>query len=177
MSDLESGQAPFLTPLTKIMLRLTIVHQFHDKEFHSSVSTCEEFLQYIIFENIPIHEEEAIHLTRRAMRIYGSIKSKIVLANPFLVTTNELYFSKSTWRTEANFLADKFIFPKNLRGTPGMHQYYKKLSGAAKALYLMFRARKNFFPTVRLVNPAPHTWQNIRLFKRNLLQTCLSVRS
>ena len=76
------------------------------------------------------------------MRVYGSIEVKRVLADPFLVTINELYFSKSTGRTKTNLLADKFIVPKNLRGTLGMHQHDTQVSGATKALYLMFGAEK-----------------------------------
>ena len=66
--------------------------------------TCEEFLQDIIIENLPIDREEVIHPTGRAMIIYGLNQDNSVIAEPFMVTTIELYFSKSTGRTETNIL-------------------------------------------------------------------------
>ena len=42
--DLESGRAPFLTPPTKLTRRPERVQRFHDEYYHSSMSTCEEFL-------------------------------------------------------------------------------------------------------------------------------------
>ena len=57
LSDLESGHAPLLTPLTEQTRRPAIVHLVHNEDSHSSTSTREEFLQDIIIENIPIEEE------------------------------------------------------------------------------------------------------------------------
>ena len=93
ISDLESGQAPFLTPLTKQMRRLSILQKIHDKYFHSSTSTFEEFLQNIVNENLPIEEEEASHPTGRSMIVFGLIQGNSVLAETLLVATNEPYFS------------------------------------------------------------------------------------
>ena len=104
------------------------------------------------------------------MIISGLIKSDIVIADPSLVTTNELYLSKSTGRTEAGVLADKVIFPKKLWGTPGTHQYDTHLCGETKALYLIFGAAEKKIPTVRLVNPTPQTRQNICPFRRHFFK-------
>ena len=100
-----------------------------------------------------------------------------VLTDPLLVATDELYFSKSTGRNEADVLADKVIVPNNLRGTPGKRQHEKHFSGATKELSLLFVAAFVLFPSVGLVNLTPQTRQNMRLFKRLLLETLLSVRS
>ena len=55
LSDLYSGIAPpHLTPPAKQTRRVARVHRVHDKDYRSSTSTHEEFLQYIIIENIPI---------------------------------------------------------------------------------------------------------------------------
>ena len=120
----------------------------YSQDSHSSTSTSEKFLQDIIIENIPIEEEEAIHPTRRSMRIYRSIQTNSVLSEPFLVATNELYFSKLTGRTEANFLADNVIFPKNIWGTPRTCQLDMHISGGTKALSFLFVAAKYFFPDI-----------------------------
>ena len=84
-----------LANITEVTRRPTRVQQFHDGYSHSSTSTCEDFLQDIIIENIPIEEEESSHPTRRSMSISRSIQADIVLADPFLVATNESYFIKS----------------------------------------------------------------------------------
>ena len=47
--------------------------------------TCEEFLQDIIIENIPIDGEEVIHPTVGAMIIYVFNQDNSVLADPFMV--------------------------------------------------------------------------------------------
>ena len=104
LSNLESGQAPFLVTITKQTHPPARVPQFHDEYSHSSKSTCEEFLQNIIIENLPIEEEESSHPTGTSMRISGPIQANSVLADPSLVATNESYFRKSTGRTEAKFL-------------------------------------------------------------------------
>ena len=57
LSELESELATFLTPLTKQTYRPEGVHRVHDKDYHSSTSSREEFIKYIIIENIPIEEE------------------------------------------------------------------------------------------------------------------------
>ena len=57
---LESGRAPLLTLLTKLMRRSERVQWFQDEYYHSSMSTREEFLQSIMIENLPIEEEEAL---------------------------------------------------------------------------------------------------------------------
>ena len=89
LSGLESGQAPFLVPLTKRTRRLVKVHWFHNEDSHSSTSTCEEFLQDIMVENISIGEEYANHLTGIALSISKLIQANIVLAEPSLVATNK----------------------------------------------------------------------------------------
>ena len=83
------------------------------------------------------------------MRIYGSIQSNSVLAEPFLVTTNKSYVSKSTGRTEAGVLADKVIVAKNLRGTTGTLQHDTHFSVAMKLLSLLFGAAKHFVANSR----------------------------
>ena len=57
ISDIESGQVSFFTPLTEQMRFPIRVQRIHDKDSHSSTSTCEEFLQNNVTENIPIEEE------------------------------------------------------------------------------------------------------------------------
>ena len=56
ISDLESGQAPFLLYLTRQTHRLVRVLLVHNKDSHSSTSTHEEFLQDIIIKNLPIEK-------------------------------------------------------------------------------------------------------------------------
>ena len=135
---------PFLTPLTEQTCCPRRVHRVYDEYSHSSTSTCEEFLQDIIIENLTIEEEESIHPTGRAMRISGSIQAEIVIAEPSLVLTNGSYLSKSTGRNESEFLADKIIVPKYLWGTPGMRQHDTQFSGATKVLSFMFGSEKYF---------------------------------
>ena len=54
LSDLDLGRAPFRTPLTEQTRRPERLQKVYGKYSHSSTSTCEEFLQDIIIENIPI---------------------------------------------------------------------------------------------------------------------------
>ena len=149
LSDLESGWAPFLTPLTEQTRHLERVHQVRDKDSHYSTSTLDEFLQDITIENTPIDEEEDIHPTRKSMIISGNIQYDRVLPELLLVATNESYFSKLTGRTEADVLADKVIVSNNLKGTPGMRQHNKDFSGATKALYLLLGSEKVFIDNSR----------------------------
>ena len=67
-----------------------------------------------------------------------------MLDDPFLVATNESYFSKSNERTEAEVLDDIVIVPKNLWGRPGTLQHDTQCSGATKALSLLFGSAKYF---------------------------------
>ena len=69
------------------------------------------------------------------MIISGLIQANRILADPLLVATNESYFRKSTWRTEADVLADKVIIPNNIHGTIGTHQHNMHFFGATKAFY------------------------------------------
>ena len=80
LSDKESGKSLFLTSLTKRTRRPEIVQQIHDINSQSSMSNCEEFLQNILIEDLPIEQKESIHSTGRSMKIYGSIQGNIVLA-------------------------------------------------------------------------------------------------
>ena len=164
LSDLDLGRAPFPTPLTKQTRRPEIVQKVYGKYSHFSTSTCEQFLQDITIKNIHIEEEEAIQLTGISMIIYGSIQTNSVIAKPLLVATNELYFSKSTGRTEADVLADKVIPPKNLWGTPGTRQHDMHIYGGTNALYFLFMAIFSFFEIVILANPPQKTRQNMCLF-------------
>ena len=67
-----------------------------------------------------------------------------MLADPLLVATNELYFSKSTGRTNANVFTDKVIVPNNIRGIPWTRQHETHFYGATKELSLMFWESKFF---------------------------------
>ena len=72
-----------------------------------------------------------------------------MLADPYLVTTNESYFSKSTGRNKTGVLAVKFIVPKNLWGTSGTCKHGKHLSGATNEFSLLFGAVKHCFANDR----------------------------
>ena len=108
------------------------ISRVHEKHSHSSTYTCEEFLQDISIENIPIEEEEFIHPTGRAMWISGLIHSNIVIYEPFMVATIEFYFSKLAGMTESRILDDKFIVLNNLRGTPGTTKHDTHFYGATR---------------------------------------------
>ena len=114
LSDPNSGQAPFLVLLTKKTRRLVRLQRVHDEYSYSYTYTYEEFLQDIIIENLPTEEEEAIYLTGRAMSIFESIRANIMLAEPSMVATNNLYSRNSTGRAESNVLVDKLVVPKNI---------------------------------------------------------------
>ena len=64
LSDLDSGRAPSLMPLTERKHDQERMHRVHDKNPHSSMSTREAFLQDIIVENVTIEKEESSHLTK-----------------------------------------------------------------------------------------------------------------
>ena len=117
------------------MRRPARVRRVHDEYYHSSTSTHEEFIQDIIIEDISIEGKEFIHPTGRAMSIYGLNQDNSVIVEPLMFATIELYFSKSTGRTETNILADKFIVLNNLRGKSGMTQHDTHFSGAAKVFF------------------------------------------
>ena len=177
ISDLEAGRAPPIMPLTKRTHDPARVHRVYDKYSHYFMSTREEFLQDIIIESIPIENEEYIHITGLDMETFESIQADNVITEPSLVATNEPYFIKSTGRTEADVLADKFISHNNLWDKSGMCQRDTHFSSATKALYLLFGEVKYFLPTVVLMNPTRQTRQNMCQFKIRLFETCLSVRS
>ena len=123
-----------------------------------------------MIENIPTEEEEYSQPTIRAMIISGSIQAKIVISEPSLVATNNSYFSKSTGRTEAGFLSDKIIVPKNLQVTSGVRQHDTHFSGATKSLSLLFGSAIFLLLIVGLANPTQQTRQHMCIFKRRLLE-------
>ena len=81
------------------------------------------------------------------MSISGSINSYSLIPEPYLVTTNESYFSKSTGRTEASVLDYKVIAPKNIWGIPGARQHDTHFSGATKDFFL-FGPEKHFVANI-----------------------------
>ena len=106
--------------------------------------TREECLQDVIIENLPIGEEEVIHPTGRAMSIYGLNQDNSVIVEPLMFATIELYFSKSTGRTEINILTYRFIVLNNLRGKSGTTQHDMHFSGASKVFSFRFGSIKNY---------------------------------
>ena len=62
-----------------------------------------------------------------------------------MFATIELYFSKSTGRTETNILADKFIVLINLRGKSGTTQHDTHFYGASKVFFFLFGSTKILF--------------------------------
>ena len=108
------------------------MQRIHDKDSHSFTSTREEFLQDIVIENIPIDDEESSQPTRWSIIISRSIQVNIMISEPYMVATNESYFSNLTGKTEADVLSDKVIDPKNIQGPPGTRQHYTHFYGATK---------------------------------------------
>ena len=111
--DIESGKLPLLTSLTEQTCCPERVQRIHNKDYHYSTSTREEFLQNIVIENPPIEEGESIHPNGRAMRISGLFQGDSVLTEPSLVATNAFYFIRSTVRTETDIFPDKVILSNN----------------------------------------------------------------
>ena len=110
------------------------------------------------------------------MSISRLIQAKSVIAEPFLVVTNELHFSKSTGRTEAGVLSDKVIVPKNIQGTPGTGQHDTHFSGMTKVVFSVWGS-KFYFSNSRTGESDPENEKNMCRLKRRLLETRLSVRS
>ena len=120
------------------------MHRVHDEDYHYCTSTHEEFLQNIIFENFPIEEEEASHPTGRSMRISRSIQANSGLSEPYMVSINKLYFSKSTGINEAKVLSNRVIVPKNIQVTPGTRKNYTHFYCDTKELSFMLVAENCF---------------------------------